>query len=523
MHKLYDTPSYPQLGHIYPGDYYEALPFHEYIDPHQPLPEGENIFDIRDFGAVPEPYLLNTEAFAAASRACTEAGGGVILVAGGAYWTGAFSVPSNTTLFVAGDAEIIASRNMEHMKQSGNAQGNEHGADGFLLIAHAENVTVTGGGRISGSGEWYVYEPRQKPALEPFPITALPRRDQAREINNVPGTLRYHYRQRIRYAEDKYNEGHPNLKRPGFFVRVQESHHVRFENIILHASMAWTLNLECSHDITVRNVVIDDNRHVANTDGIDVTGTSDVLIDHCFISCADDGIVLKNPGHTQRPMSNVHVKDCTVITVMSSFKIGTETGHDISCVLVENCHFCMPDIYPGTVSGISLESCDGTHLSDVTIRNITMDKVCAPLYICLNMRNRYLDPYTDEVGANRYWGGSIKGVTIENIHATMAEVPSIITGFETGKINGEKIRRAVENVTIRNFRVTYRDNPEYVSVPEYIPEFLYDYPESNAHGDVDACGIWARHVDGLLLEDIDITPRSCNRRESIRLHDVNVK
>ena len=519
MQKVYDTPSYPELGHIYPGDYYKDLPFEAYIDKAQPLPTGDRVFDIRDFGALPEKHLLNTEAFAAAARACEEAGGGTILVAGGSYWTGTVHLPSNTTLFVAADAEIVASRNVDNLVSASTAQ-NEHGNSSLIAAVNAKNITITGGGRISGSGEWYVYEPRELPSLTPFPITALPRRDQAQDINKVPGTLRYFYRQRIRYDSDRYYESHPPLRRPGYLVLLKECQHVKVENIILHASMAWTLNLECCRDVTVHNLVIDDNRHVANTDGIDVTGSSDVLIDHCFVSCADDGIVLKNPDHTHRPMSNIHVKDCTVCTVMSSFKIGTETGHDISHVLVENCRFCMPDIYPGSVSGISLESCDGTHLSDVTIRNITMDKINAPLYICLNMRNRYHDPYTDAVGANRYWGGSIKNITIENIRAATAEVPSIITGFETGKINGEVVRRPVENVTIRGFHVVYRDNPEYVNVPEYIPEFLYDYPESNAHGDVDACGIWARHVDGLTLEDISITPRSCNTRALVQLHDV---
>lgn len=41
MQKIYDVPSYPQLGNIYPGDYYEALPFDEYIDRQQPLPKGD--------------------------------------------------------------------------------------------------------------------------------------------------------------------------------------------------------------------------------------------------------------------------------------------------------------------------------------------------------------------------------------------------------------------------------------------------------------------------------------------------
>ena len=182
MNAQYDVPMYPQLGHVYPGDYYEALPFDDYIDRAQPLPSGENVFDIRDFGAVPEKERLNTEAFRAAARACEQAGGGTILVAGGSYWMGAVHVPSNTTLFIAADSEIVASRNMAHMGEAVDLGGQP--AYAFVHIANAENVVVTGGGRISGNGEWYVYEPREKPSLTPFPITALPRTDP--DFNDAP-------------------------------------------------------------------------------------------------------------------------------------------------------------------------------------------------------------------------------------------------------------------------------------------------------------------------------------------------
>lgn len=109
--------------------------------------------------------------------------------------------------------------------------------------------------------------------------------------------------------------------------------------------MSWTFHVENCDDVTVRNMVIDDNRHVANSDGVDITGSNNVLVDHCFISCADDGIVIKNPIRTGRAMTHVYVKRCTVVTVMNAFKIGTETANDISDILVENCTFCMPDIY----------------------------------------------------------------------------------------------------------------------------------------------------------------------------------
>ena len=524
MQSIYDLPTYPTLGNVYPGDYYKDLPYDEFINKNQKLPEGKKVFDIRDFGAKPEKDLLNTEAFLAAAKACEQAGGGVILVAGGSYTMGTVYIPSHTTLFIAPDSEIKASRNVDLLlakeKEQIDDRKGESSEGAFVRVKNIEDVTITGGGRINGSGEWYVYEPRELPALKPFEVSRIPRRDQAKEINTVEGTIRYYYRQRIRYSEDKYGEGKPNLNRPAALVWVQDSKNVTFENIVLYDSMSWTFHVENCDDVTVRNMVIDDNRHVANSDGVDITGSNNVVVDHCFVSCADDGIVVKNPIRTGRAMSHIHVKNCTVVTVMNAFKIGTETANDISDILIEDCHFCMPDIYPGSVSGISLESCDGTHLSDVTIRNITMDKIVCPLYICLNKRNRYHEPYTDEVGANRYWGGSIEHIRIENIHATNAELPAILTGYQTTKKDGTIVRKPLKDITVKEYHVVYRDNKEIVEIPEQFDEFLEDYPESNAHGDVDAYGIWARHVDGLLLEDIDVTPRSCNTRDEICLYDV---
>lgn len=517
-----DNATYPELGHIYSGDYCKEIPFGEYITK-QDIPQGDTVFDIRVFGAIADSDYLSTEAFHRAAEACKEAGGGTIVVAGGTYRMGTVYVPNHTTLFINSDAEIIASRNVDLLLfegKPGYEHGQESGKGAFVVVENAESVRITGGGKISGDGEWFVYEPKEKPALKPFEVTKLPRRDQAEEINNIQGTVRYYYRQRIRYSEDKYKEGKANLRRPSYMVWVNNSRNVQIDNIILHDAMCWTLNLECSDHIKVYNLIIDDNRHVANSDGIDITGSSDVQISHCFVSCADDGIVIKNPDHTRRAMHNICIRDCTVTTVMSGFKIGTETGHDIADVLVENCRFYMPDIYPGSVSGISIESCDGSHVSDVTIRNIMMDKVLSPIYICLNMRNRYNDPYIDGNGKNRYWGGSISNILIENVRAENAELPCIMTGFEAKRKDGSIVRNPLKNIQILNFVMKYRDNSEEIFIPKVFDEFLRDYPESNAHGDVDACGIWVRHADGIILENISILPRHQNTREKIKKYDV---
>ena len=53
-----DQPTYPGHGVIYEGDYYPSIPFGEYIYSME-LPAGENVFDVRDYGAVPmeKPFL----------------------------------------------------------------------------------------------------------------------------------------------------------------------------------------------------------------------------------------------------------------------------------------------------------------------------------------------------------------------------------------------------------------------------------------------------------------------------------
>ena len=516
--------SYPELGHIYPGDYYEGIPYEAYISRGQPLPDGKQIFDIRDYGAVPDDRL-NTEPIRLACEACRDAGGGVVLAAGGEYKTGTVRLYSHTTLFIAPDSQLTASRNADDFvgRMPGTQDfGTESSGGAFILAADAEDVAITGGGVIYGSGEWFVHEPRQKPALTPFPTTMLPTRAQAKtpEINTVPGSVRTHYRERIRYAEDKYGDGKPVLRRPSAMVWLLRCENVRVENIILRDSMCWTLHPEASEDVHIRNVVIDDNRHVANTDGVDISGCSRVTVKHCFISCADDGICVKNPVYTKRTSEEISIKDCTVCTVMNAFKIGTGTRRDIRRVSVENCDFIMPDIYPGSVSGISIESCDGSQVEDVTVRDIRMKNVLCPLYILLNRRNQAKEPYSEDVNAP-YWGGGIRGVKIEGIAAKNVELPAILTGYADTTREGKPVRKAIRDIQVSDYTVVYRNNEEILHIPETFDEFLTDYPESNAHGDVDACGLWVRHADKVKLKEIHVTPRAMNTRETIKFHDVN--
>lgn len=508
---LKDQATYPGHGIIYEGDYYQGIPFSQYLR-QEPVPEGARVFDIRAFGAVPDGETLSTEAVQAAIEAAGSQGGGIVLVTGGHYCVGTICLRSGVTLWIHTDSALCASRDFNQYE------------DALVACIDAENVTITGGGKIIGRGEYFVYPPEQPPLLHPLEETKLP--PVLYDPMGYPvDTIRYAYRCRIRYAEDRYGRGLPPILRPMYTVWIRGSRDVAIENVVIEDALDWTLVLDCSHRVRVKDVVINGNRHVANTDGIDIMGSSQVEVDHCFVSCADDGICIKSPrfqGHDGITIRDVEavmgetrditVRNCTVVSVMNGFKIGTETYFDISNILVEDCHFMLPDIYPGMVSGISIESADGSHVSKVRIRRIQMDQVCCPVFICLNMRNKY--GFADEEDRKkRYFGGSIEDVEIEHIQAVQVEVPSIITGFQIEE-DGVFTERRVKDIRIRDFQAVYRDNTEVLDIRRPVYENVRDYPENNAFGDVPAYGFYIRHGDQVRLEDWEVIPRTMNTREA---------
>ena len=306
--------------------------------------------------------------------------------------------------------------------------------------------------------------------------------------------MRQEYRYRIRFAhESKY----------GNLVRLVDCKNVTIENFMLENSAAWTLELNGCDGVTIRDFVINNNRHVANTDGIDIAGSSNVTVEHSFISTGDDGIVLKNAdGLGAMAMENITVRDCKVTACTNAFKIGTETSFDISNVLVENCSFFLNDIYPGGVSGISLESADGAKVKNVTLRNIQMDGETCPLFISLNNRNR------DKAYDNR---GEMSGITVENITATDVEVPVIITGTKD---------LTVRDVTLINFNLTYAPGEDYYDYRLFVPAYDDTYPESNRMRNLNAYGLWARYADNVVLEGFEVQPREGTKREAIYTKDV---
>ncbi|MBR1762913.1 MAG: hypothetical protein IJ731_06070, partial [Eubacterium sp.] len=235
----------------YEFDYTSYLPLDEYIFS-QEIPK-ENAYFITDFGAVPNDKSIdNARAINDCIKTCSDNGGGYAVVSGGDFTAKTIILRSNVTLFVEKNSSLIA-------EESG--EGFLHKA--FIYANGCENIALTGGGTINGNGHLF----GRKPYLDKN-IT-----EPAEFIDVIE--MRKTYRKMLRFA-------HPS--KYGRLVSLEESKNINVNNIILFNSASWTFRTTRCENLKVQNLVINNNRNVANTDGIDLMQTSNVQINHCFIS-----------------------------------------------------------------------------------------------------------------------------------------------------------------------------------------------------------------------------------------------
>ena len=477
------------------GDYSSYYPLEHYIDFDQPIPKVH--LDIRTYGAdVNASEEENTTAIQKCIDVCHENGGGTVLITGGKYTTTTLYLRSNVTLFIEKDSVLSANT---------TGKGYQHNA--LIYAYNCENIAITGGGKLNGNGTLFGLKPVSENMFTPAPV-----------IDVIQ--MRQDYRAQLRFAhKSKY----------GSILLTEKCRNVRINNVIFEDSPWWTYKMLMCDGVQITDTVIWNNRNVANSDGFDIAGSCNVEIDHCFVSTADDGIVLKNANWCgcEKEMHGITIRNCEVISRTNCFKIGTETTYDIFDVTVEDCSFMMTDLYPGAVSGVSIEACDGSKVHDIKVNNITMDRCTCPLFIRLGNRNRAAQVTAatankteivkdageeKPVDKDMFDGKSeMYRITVENIKATGAELPVIVAGYrQKGKT------KYCTDITIRNFDILYRDAIEMIDRRLFIPEYADVYPECWRFRNLPAFGLWARHCRNLTVENFNCKGiKGSHRKEKI--------
>lgn len=120
----------------------------------------------------------------------------------------------------------------------------------------------------------------------------------------------------------------------GNFMMVKGTD-ISIEGIILRNSCGWTIPLRQSENIHIDNIKILGYR--ANTDGIDVCNSSNVLIENSFIRTNDDLIVVKTE-QGEGVAQNITIKKCVLWNPLAhALSLGAELRENVSNVLFTDC------------------------------------------------------------------------------------------------------------------------------------------------------------------------------------------
>lgn len=251
-------------------------------------------FNVRDFGAVGDGVTKDTAALQKALDACSEAGGGEVVVPLGKYLTGSIDLKSRTTLRLEKEATLVGSPDLaDYPIVKARWEGRWIDAHRALVSAtKAHYVTVLGPGVIAG--------------------------DQT--IGN----------------------GRMRPRRP-CVVEMIDCREVRLEGFTATQRGMWTIHPTYCENVVVRNLTI--RSTAGNSDGVDIDSCRNVLIEGCDIVSGDDCIAIKSGRGMEgvregRPTENVLVRDCVFSdTLYACVGIGSETSGGIRNVRIERCKF----------------------------------------------------------------------------------------------------------------------------------------------------------------------------------------
>ncbi len=315
------------------------------------------VFNILDYGAIPDNKTINTQFIQAAVDSCAISGGGTVYVPAGVFVTGTFGLKSNVNLFLSSGAELKGSSNIDDYKIF-RAPGQIPVHYGIIYTHKADNASITGPGIINGNEEAFFKWDTPK-VLE-------------------WGGARYTRQgENFRTVREGFGDGPIEpLERPMQMIIFSECTNILVRDVQLLKSTFWTIHFSDCDGVIISGVRIMTSLLTPNSDGIDITSSSNVIVSDCDIRTGDDAIAITGyayvgelPGFHRilRASENITITNCNLQSRSSGIRIGfidqnTVRNIHISNVNITNSH-----------RGIGIFTRKEGSLENITVSQVTIE------------------------------------------------------------------------------------------------------------------------------------------------------
>ena len=340
-------------------------------------------------------------------------GGGRVVVPAGEWTTGTLEMRSHVELHLqkgailkGGTKEADYNRN-DVFPENFWSPGEEWSGGHLILGYKVEDVAITGEGVIDGNGPAFFGD--------------------CDEDSRWPW---YKYGLKL----------HPTDRtwfRPGPMVAFFRSRNIRLEGVTLANTPAWTCHVRCSDGLTVRNVTIDADRTIANSDGFSIDCTRNVLVEKCTVKTGDDGFAIRascrQPGHAETNLcENIVIRDCDIWSCCYGIRFGIGTGTITNVVVADT------RIHEAAEAGVGftpawVEAARNCHILDITVTNCVISDCKRP------------------VGGNQPRGSRLDGIRFLDCTFNTL-LPSMLPSDACGVSFARCTRNTIETFKVRHRR-----------------------------------------------------------------------
>jgi polygalacturonase len=447
------------------------------------------MIDVRRFGATGDGRTIDTPAINRAIDAVAAAGGGTLHFPAGTYLCYTIRLKSRVTLYLDNGATILAAPAPTDGRGGYDvAEEQDPRAKGFQDFGHSHwrnsliwgdglhDIGIVGDGLIWGKG-----------------LGRGDGKDNWLKDPNGPGTG---------------NKA----------IALKNCRNVQLRDFKILEGGWFALLATGVDNMTIDNLLIDTNR-----DGLDIDCCKNVRVTNCTVNSPyDDGICPKSSfalGYA-RVTENLTISDCFVTgnykigsvldgtwqkmpadfapLIHGRIKFGTETNGGFRNITITNCVF-------EDSRGIALETVDGGVLEDVAISNITMRGIVHGAFF-LRLGKRMRGPAGVPIG-------TLKRIRINNlVSSNGSPLPAVIAGLA---------EKPIEDVAISDVLLHQVGGAAPAMAKLQPPENELGYPEADMFGDLPATGLFARHVRGLTLSNVEVQVARPDPRPALWLQDVS--